>query len=60
MDINLDGYINVVDVQLTINLILNVASPAYSMQGDTDNDNVVDIVDIQRIVNCIVNASACN
>ena len=58
-DVNLDGVIDVVDVQLTVNLILAISSASYMRQGDTNNDNSVDVVDVQTIVNCILAIGGC-
>jgi uncharacterized repeat protein (TIGR01451 family) len=46
-DINLDGQINVVDVQLIINEALGVA-PAVN---DLNGDGVVNVVDVQIVIN---------
>lgn len=53
-DGNRDGSIDVVDVQLCVNIILAVISPAYPGQCDANGDFAVDVVDVQTIVNCIL------
>jgi len=53
-DVNRDTAIDVVDVQLTVNLILALQTPTYAGQGDANQDNAVDVVDVQTIVNCIL------
>lgn len=54
VDVNGDGSIDVVDVQLAVNLILAVSSPAYPLQGDANGDSAVDVVDVQSVVNRIL------
>ncbi len=49
-DVNRDGIVNVVDVQLTINLILTIATPTYQGQGDVNGDGLRNVVDVQRVV----------
>lgn len=53
-DINQDNIIDVVDVQLTVNIILSTTTPAYTLQGDANGDSIVDVVDVQTIVNKIL------
>jgi hypothetical protein len=53
-DVNRDGFIDVVDVQLTVNLILQLMSPPYPGCGDANGDSQIDVVDVQVIVNCIL------
>lgn len=58
-DVNRDSIVDVVDVQLTVNVVLSTATPAYPGQGDANGDSVVDVVDIQAIVNCILSTGSC-
>jgi len=53
-DVNQDNAIDVVDVQLTVNLILNTATPSYAGQGDANGDSALDVIDVQNIVNKIL------
>jgi hypothetical protein len=53
-DVNRDGGIDVVDVQMTVNIILQLHTPTYLGQGDANEDSNVDVVDVQTIVNCIL------
>ena len=46
-DLNLDGVVNVLDVQRAINEALGTFSPA----NDLDGDKVVNVVDIQIVIN---------
>jgi hypothetical protein len=59
-DVNRDSYVDVIDVQLTVNIILSTASPSYPGQGDSNGDSSIDVVDIQNIVNCILAIGPCN
>lgn len=58
-DVNRDGMINVLDVQMTVNIVLSLLPPQYPGQGDTNGDNMVNVLDIQNIVNCILNSANC-
>ena len=49
-DINQDGVVNAVDVQLVINAALSIAiNPAYS--ADVDNNGSVNAIDVQIVIN---------
>jgi hypothetical protein len=48
-DVNLDGAINVLDVQGTINMALGVAEVAP--EADIDENNNVDVLDVQNMTN---------
>jgi hypothetical protein len=50
-DINSDGFINVIDIVSTVNLIL---SDEYNELGDLNSDGNIDVVDIVLIVNLII------
>jgi hypothetical protein len=52
-DVNRDGAIDVVDVQLTVNIILQLFIPVYPGQGSVTG-GPVNVVDVQNIVNCIL------
>ena len=58
-DVNHDGSVNVVDVQMCVNIILHTFTPTYPNQGDCNSDNLVNVVDVQNIVNCILNPNGC-
>jgi hypothetical protein len=58
-DVNHSSAVNVQDVQLTVNIILAVATPAFTGQGDVNNSGTVTVADVQSIVNCILNAATC-
>jgi hypothetical protein len=53
-DVNRDDNIDVVDVQMTVNIILQLQQQQYPGQGDANEDTNVDVVDVQTIVNCIL------
>lgn len=55
-DVNRDDSIDVVDVQMTVNIILALQSPQYPGQGDANEDTNIDVVDVQTIVNCILSS----
>jgi len=59
-DVNRDGTVDVVDVQLAVNIILSLHTPQYAGQGDANGDSTVDVVDVQNVVNCILSAGPCN
>lgn len=50
LDINGDGAINAIDVQLVINDVLNLAVPPF-LTGDTNRDGAVNAADIQQTIN---------
>lgn len=53
-DVNQDSVIDVVDVQLTVNIILALTPPSYAGEGDANGDSLVDVVDVQTVVNKIL------
>ena len=56
-DINNDGYVNVVDIILLVNIILNSEFPRTlnpCITYDVSGDGIVNILDIVRIVNLIL------
>ncbi len=54
-DINADGDVNVVDVQLCINVVLGLeGDPGITSRADVNSDGQVDVVDIQQTVNIIL------
>jgi uncharacterized protein YjdB len=54
VDVNLNGSVNVADVQNTVNIILATAAPAYAKQGDANKSGSVTVADVQLIVNNIL------
>jgi hypothetical protein len=51
-DINLDGQVDVLDVQLCVNIILGTElDPAMIARADLNADGAVDVLDLQLIVN---------
>lgn len=48
-DVNLDGAINVLDVQASINMALGVSG--QTLEADADLNDVVDVRDVQTLVN---------
>lgn len=51
-DVNGDGVVNVIDVQIDINMALG--SINCSNAGDPDQDNVCNVIDVQRLVNAAI------
>ena len=56
-DLNVDGILNVLDIQAMINRMLGIAPPADYY--DLNRDGKVDVLDLQRLVNSILGVSAC-
>jgi subtilisin family serine protease len=51
-DVNLDGSVNVIDVQLSVNVFLGTeADPGTAARSDLNIDGVVNVIDVQQIVN---------
>ena len=55
MDVNLDGFINVVDIVNTVYIIFNAISPTSQQEcaADANQDGTINVVDIVTIVNFI-------
>jgi len=54
-DINADGTVNIVDVQLSVNVILGQEpDPSLSSRGDVNGDGTPDVLDLQTIVAIIL------
>lgn len=53
-DPNMDGLIDVVDVQTVVNFILSITPRVYPNHGDANGDLLVDVVDVQTVVNRIL------
>ncbi|MCJ7662169.1 MAG: dockerin type I domain-containing protein, partial [Anaerolineales bacterium] len=55
MDINADGRVDIVDIQLCINVFLGVElDPDISAQADVNGDGNVNVMDVQMMVNSIL------
>jgi len=51
-DLNLDGHVNVLDVQLCVNVFLGVEPDSeVSARADVNRDGAVNVLDVQRVVN---------
>jgi hypothetical protein len=51
-DLNADGQVNVLDVQLCVNVFLGTQTdPAIVARADVNADGDVNVLDVQRIVN---------
>jgi len=54
-DVNQDGHVDIIDVQLCVNVILGTESdPPIVAGADANGDGLVDVLDLQRIVNAIL------
>ena len=51
-DINEDGYINVQDIVLVVNLVID---NNYNYLGDLNSDNLVNVLDVVLLINIILN-----
>ena len=52
-DINLDGYIYVLDVVLVLEIIL-YSDNEYNLLGDLNEDGIINIIDVVMLVNIII------
>lgn len=51
-DLNLDGRVDVLDVQLSVNVFLGTETdPEIVARADVNSDNSVDVLDVQIVVN---------
>ena len=54
-DVNGDGGVNVLDLQLCVNVFLGVESdPTIALRSDINLDGQVDVLDVQAIANIIL------
>lgn len=53
-DVNGDGVVNIVDVNVVIEIIFNGGGANSDMRGDVNDDNTVNIADINAIINYIL------
>ncbi len=58
-DVNNDGFVNAVDIQIVINAVLGLPLPDGVTEDDVDvnNDGKVDARDIQRVINAVLGVS---
>jgi hypothetical protein len=51
-DLNQDGQVNVLDIQLCVNVVLgSVTDPETVAHADVNGDGLVNVLDVQAIVN---------
>jgi len=51
-DVNLDGFVNVLDVQIAVNVFLGTElDPGLTARSDVNADGAVNVIDVQGIVN---------
>ncbi|MEW6568267.1 MAG: S8 family serine peptidase [Chloroflexota bacterium] len=54
-DLNLDGRVDVIDVQLCVNVFLEIETdPNVVARADVNGDERIDVLDVQRIVNAFL------
>jgi hypothetical protein len=56
-DLNQDGYVDIVDLQLLINVILGVVP--FADRYDVNRDGLVNVVDFQVLVNVVLGVAPC-
>ena len=54
-DVNLDGFINVLDVVLVVGCIVGSCNVDDASSGDYNQDGLINVLDVVMIVNFIVN-----
>ena len=52
-DVNYDGFLNVSDIVIIVNMILG--NMDISFNGDVNADGIVDVIDVVMIINDILN-----
>ena len=56
-DLNQDGFVNVQDIILSINIILGAPPSSYELcSGDINEDGVIDILDVVLLINLILSS----
>lgn len=58
-DVNLDGFLNILDIVGTVNFILGTGTIASELCADFNEDGFVNILDIVATVNCILGTGPC-
>lgn len=53
-DVNLDGSVNAIDIQLVINRVLGTPIPPFDARADIDNSGTANSVDIQLVINAVL------
>ena len=54
-DLNQDGFVNVQDIILSINIVLGATPSGYELcSGDLNEDGIIDILDIVLLINLIL------
>ena len=53
-DVDLDGEVNIADVNAVIDMILSGADPTPELNGDVNGDGEVNIADVNLIINLII------
>ena len=58
-DLNLDGAVNIMDLQALINAILGIKPLPEGASGDMNSDGVVNVLDLQALVSVILGIAVC-
>lgn len=60
-DVNLDGSIDVTDINCVVNVVMGAAAPGtYGNRDDVNGDGTIDVSDINTLVNLVMNGSGNN
>ncbi|MGA2260075.1 MAG: dockerin type I domain-containing protein [Acidobacteriota bacterium] len=58
-DLNLDGAVNIMDLQALINAILGINPLPEGTSGDINGDGAVNVLDVQALVSVILGIAVC-
>jgi hypothetical protein len=58
-DLNLDGAVNIMDLQALISAILGMKSLPTGVSGDINGDGAVNVLDVQALVSVILGVTGC-
>ncbi|MGA2264166.1 MAG: dockerin type I domain-containing protein [Acidobacteriota bacterium] len=58
-DLNLDGAVNIMDLQALINAILGIKPLSVGASGDMNSDGVINVLDLQALVSVILGIAVC-
>jgi hypothetical protein len=58
-DLNLDGAVNIMDLQALINAILGIKPLPVGASGDMNSDGVINVLDLQALVSVILGIAVC-
>ncbi len=58
-DLDLDGAVNIMDLQALINAILEIKPLPEGVSGDMNSDGVVNVLDLQVLVSVILGIAVC-